>query len=191
MIFSPKIPIPNEPKNTRIDSETRYRLRFLQINSETIAWFACIKKVQVTEVFISLHQSTTSLCYNTAIASLPMIRTIALSLLFSLSMSPSVMAAHSSSVALDLQGFKRSRPHSLRRCTSLTSDLSLASSLDDLSAQSQSTSSSYTPAHCKRLACLRSSLTAPLRSGDDATSTESEQRVYTRLQTQLYPNVRF
>jgi hypothetical protein len=123
-----------------------------------------------------------------------MSRTIALFLFLSLSMPLSVEAALSPCISPKTQEYTRSSTRCLRRCTSLTCDLSLASSLDDLSVQSQSTCPAYTPAHSRRMTSLRSEVSSPLptlRSEDDTLPRESEQRVYTQLQTQLYPDMQF
>ena len=123
-----------------------------------------------------------------------MLKTAALLLIFSLPMQSSLVTAHDSSFTLNFQGLQRSRPNSLRRCTSLTSDLSLASSIDEISVLSQSTGPAYISAHCNRypyLLSVHSNQAPPLRSGDDTATTLSMPRVYTRLQTQLYPDMQF
>ncbi len=142
-----------------------------------------------------VFSETRSRCVHICIRRLMLrVRIIALFLFFSLPMSPSEVTAHASSLNLKLQGFQRPRLHSLQRCISLTSDLSLASSVDELSVQSESISPAYIPAHCNRLSYIlsvRSNVSPPLRPGEDTEMTGSKQRVYTRLQTQLYPDMQF
>ena len=99
-----------------------------------------------------------------------------------------------SSIAL-VDDFQILRLQSLRKCTSLTSDLSNSASLDE---QSKSNQHAYTPAHAHspRIKPVGSvvvvvvSLAPRLQFGDDNNNDSTDQLVvYTRLQTQLYPTL--
>ena len=97
-----------------------------------------------------------------------------------------------SSIAL-VDDFQILRLQSLRKCTSLTSDLSNSASLDE---QSKSNQHAYTPAHSPpcRIKPVGSvvvvSLAPRLQFGDDNNNDSTDQLVvYTRLQTQLYPTL--
>ena len=104
----------------------------------------------------------------------------------------SATEAHSSSIALDMNLNLRSQRQSLRRCTSLQSDLSQSSEDACNLGQSQS---SYSPAHTplletvylrqRRITTDRINRTKPTNDNSD------RPRIYTRLQTQLYPEMRF
>jgi hypothetical protein len=99
-----------------------------------------------------------------------------------------------SSIAL-VDDFQILRLQSLRKCTSLTSDLSNSASLDE---QSKSNQHAYTPAHsppCRikpvgSVVVVVVSLAPRLQFGDDNNNDSTDQLVvYTRLQTQLYPTL--
>jgi hypothetical protein len=127
-----------------------------------------------------------------------LLRTILAFLVFSLSTIRSMNAEYSSSIALDMHVMhvvQRSKAQSLRRCTSLSADLSQVD--DDLMAPAKSMPLAYSPAHSngsKSESSLRSSRTQRplLRCGDkDIMWTWAQERMYTLLQTQLYPDMEF
>jgi hypothetical protein len=121
-------------------------------------------------------------------------------LAFSLSTLVSVNVAYSSSFALELQNVQPSRSQSLRKCTSLSTDLSQATSLDELMTLPKSTPSTYiqpSSTHQKlqdqQLHKRPSRAQRPQLSSGEAEIMVAgkKQRRYTRLQTQLYPDMTF
>jgi hypothetical protein len=119
-------------------------------------------------------------------------------LVFSLAVLLSVHEAYSSSLNFDMHGTQRSRAHPLRRCTSLFTELSHATSLKNFRAVVECSPLVYSPANSKGQdldlhSHMESSFyKGPLRRNVDAASITGEmQRVYTRLQTQLYPGMEF
>ena len=118
-------------------------------------------------------------------------------LAFGLSTLLSVNAAHSSSIALDMHHAQMSRVQSLRRCTSLSADLNHARSLDGKMSLAESTPLAYSPAHYQRSESQRrqesSHSKRPLLRSEDAEFmvAGTKQHLYTRLQTQLYPDMEF
>ena len=120
-----------------------------------------------------------------------------LTLAFLLSTLIYVNAAGSSSVALDMHAAQISRAQTLRRCSSLSSDLSKATqstSLGDVIELAESTPLAYSPAHSKRSYSnqrLRSSLVQRLKFCEENREFTVTEAIYTRLQTQLYPDMEF
>jgi hypothetical protein len=145
---------------------------------------------------VNLHYKTNKrkIFHNrTTMIRVPLLRSTLALLVFSYTTFLSVSASYSSSIALDLHTVQPSRSQSLRRCTSLCTDLSQATSLDELMTRAESTPIAYSPAHSQGPALQpskRSSRThrPPLRFGY---ATGAQEGVYTRLQTQLYPDMDF
>lgn len=119
--------------------------------------------------------------------------------LFALTSLVSTTAASTIAIPLHISSNVRSQRESLRRCTSLQSDLSDASTSQETCELRQSTSV-YKPSHTtpsemaetgSRPPSKRLALHNSVRDLPDLHGTSDGSRIYTRLQTRLYPEMHF